>query len=106
MIDLPSLKRELCCVLKLAFASKGKKRLAVYGTRAKWTASATAGTHNLGEEELGNLIDLLVDNIYVVYGGEVSKQDIGIPMGTDCAPFLANLYLFALEHKWVYTQLG
>ena len=22
-------------------------------------------------------------------------------MGTDCAPFLANLYLFALEHQWV-----
>ena len=80
-------------MLKLAFASKGKKRLAVYGTRAKWTANATVGIHNLGEEELGNLIDLLVDNIYVVYGGKV-KQDIGIPMGTDCAPFLANLYLF------------
>ena len=26
---------------------------------------------------------------------------IGIPMGTDCGPFLANLYLFALEFKWI-----
>ena len=89
-------------MLRLAFGSqKKKKRLAVYGQRAKWTASETAGSCNLGEDELADLIDLLVDNIYVVYGGQVYKQDIGIPMGTDCAPFLANLYLFALEHQWI-----
>ena len=29
------------------------------------------------------------------------KQVIGIPMGTDCAPFLANLFLFAYEYKWL-----
>jgi hypothetical protein len=102
MIDLESLKKELRYVLRLAFGSqKTKKRLSVFGQRAKWTASETAGSHNLGEEELADLIDLLVDNIYVVYGGQVYKQDIGIPMGTDCAPFLANLYLFALEHQWI-----
>ena len=26
---------------------------------------------------------------------------IGIPTGTDCASFLANLYLFAYEYKWL-----
>jgi len=29
------------------------------------------------------------------------RQVIGIPMGTDCAPFLANLFLFAYEYKWL-----
>jgi hypothetical protein len=29
------------------------------------------------------------------------KRAIGIPMGTDCAPFLANLFLFAYEYKWL-----
>jgi hypothetical protein len=29
------------------------------------------------------------------------KQEIGIPMGTDCAPFLANLLLFAYGYKWL-----
>ena len=29
------------------------------------------------------------------------RQIIGIPMGTDCAPFLANLFLFAYEYKWL-----
>ena len=34
----------------------------------------------------------------------MDKQGIGIPMWTDCAPFLVNLnnlYLFALEHQWI-----
>ena len=52
-------------------------------------------------EQLSKMVDLLVDNVFVCCGGRVYKQDIGIPMGTDCAPFLANLYLFALEYAWV-----
>ena len=29
------------------------------------------------------------------------RQVIGIPMGTDCAPFLANLYLYSYGHQWL-----
>ena len=41
-------------------------------------------------------------------GSSVYRQWIGIPiaMGTDCAPFLANLYLFALEYKYVQKLLN
>ena len=28
----------------------------------------------------------------------------GIPMGTDCAPFRANLFLFAYEYKWLLNK--
>ena len=31
------------------------------------------------------------------------KQEIGIPMGTDCAPFLANLFLYYFEEKFIKT---
>ena len=34
-------------------------------------------------------------------GDSMFKQVIGIPMGTDCALFLANLFLFAYEYKWL-----
>ena len=34
-------------------------------------------------------------------GGSMFRQVIGIPMWTDCAPFLANLFLFAYEYKWL-----
>ena len=62
-------------------------------------------TKSVSEAELIELIELLIDNIYITYGGDVYKQWIGIPMGTDCAPFLANLYLFALEYKYIHKLI-
>ena len=47
-------------------------------------------------------IDYLVNNQYLMVGEDVLvKQIIGIPMGTNCAVFLANLYLFGYELDFV-----
>jgi hypothetical protein len=41
-----------------------------------------------------NISSEYVDNIYIRVGNRTFCQCIGIPMGTDCAPLLANLYVF------------
>ena len=46
----------------------------------------------------------LIDNIYVTFGDKCFRQVIGIPMGTDCAPFLANLFLYSYEYEWIDKQ--
>ena len=46
----------------------------------------------------------LIDNIFVKFGDKVFRQVIGIPMGTDCAPFLANLFLYSYEYQWINIQ--
>ena len=51
------------------------------------------------------MIHWLIDNTFVVIGDRVFRQVIGIPMGTDCAPFLANLFLFSYEFQWMYEKL-
>ena len=38
---------------------------------------------------------------YVCVGYRVYIQCVGIPMGTDCAPLLANLFLFYYEYNEV-----
>ena len=40
-----------------------------------------------------------MDNISVQVGNKIFRQGIEIPMGTDCVPLLANLYLF--EYKYM-----
>ena len=46
------------------------------------------------EDEMMNMLEFLVDNIFIVCGGKVFQQ-IGInPMGTNCAPFLADIFLY------------
>ena len=43
----------------------------------------------------------LIDNVYIKVGNSVYRQTIGIPMGTDCAPQLANLFLFHYEYLYM-----
>jgi hypothetical protein len=39
---------------------------------------------------MSGMLGFLVDNIYVVFGDQVFQQSVGIPMGTNCAPLLAD----------------
>ena len=45
--------------------------------------------------------EYLIDNVYIKVGNNVYRQTIGIPMGTNCAPQLANLFLFHYEHLYM-----
>jgi hypothetical protein len=43
------------------------------------------------------MLEVLIDNIFGMYGGRDLQQVVGIPMGTNCARFLANLCLYLYE---------
>ena len=47
------------------------------------------------------MIEFLVDNIYVRFGGQLFRQMVGIPMGTNCAPLLADLFLYSYENEFL-----
>ena len=51
------------------------------------------------------MLDFLIDNIFVLFGGRVFQQTIGIPMGTNCAPQLADLFLHAYEADFLQGLL-
>ena len=42
-----------------------------------------------------------MDNIYVRFGGQLFRQMVGIPMGTNCAPLLAGLFLYSYENAFL-----
>ena len=48
----------------------------------------------------------MIDNIYVEFGGQVFQQTIGIPMGTNCAPLLADLFLYSYEAEFIQKLLS
>ena len=58
------------------------------------------------KEELIDMIYYLIDNVYVTCGDSLFRQKIGIPMGTDSAPFLANLFLFSYENEERKSTIG
>ena len=55
--------------------------------------------------ELGHAIDFLIDNIYVRFGSSVFRQVIGIPMGTNSAPLLADLFLHTFEYDFMVKTM-
>ena len=45
------------------------------------------------------MIEFLVDDIYVRFGGQLFLQIVGIPKGTNCAPLLDDLFLYSYESE-------
>ena len=52
------------------------------------------------------MLVFLVDNIFVVFVGKVYKQIVGIPMGTSCVPFIADIFFYSNEAKFIQTLLS
>ena len=46
-------------------------------------------------------LEFLLDNIFVRFGNNVYRQVIGIPMGTNCAPLIADLFLYCYESQFM-----
>jgi hypothetical protein len=47
------------------------------------------------------MLEFLIDNIFVSFGGTLFQQVVGIPMDTNCAPLLANLFLYSYESEFL-----
>ena len=51
------------------------------------------------------MLGFLFDNIFVVFDGQIFQQAIGIQMGTNCAPLLADLFLYSYEAEFIQGLL-
>ena len=53
------------------------------------------------EEQVISMLEFLIDNIFVSLGGTLFQQVVGIQMGTNCAPLLADLFLYSYESEFL-----
>ena len=58
------------------------------------------------EDDTIKMLEFLVDNIFVVFAGKVFQQTVGIPMGTNCAPLLADIFLYSYEADFIQSLLS
>ena len=61
---------------------------------AYWSNTMSTQDHSITKDQQVEQIKFLVENIYIQVGNKIFRQTIGIPMGTDYAPLLANLFFF------------
>ena len=48
-------------------------------------------------------LTLLLDNIFIRFGTKLYRQVVGIPLGTNCAPLVADLFLFCYERDFMMS---
>jgi hypothetical protein len=97
--------------------SEAKLYLHAHSTKSHvWAVGSARGNSGTVQKEKGVLVfslesirvllRFMIENVYVVNGESVKRQTIGMPMGTNCAPNLANLYLYAYESSFVDRLLA
>ena len=45
----------------------------------------------------------ILDNIFIVFGSKLYRQTVGIPMGTNRAPLVADLFLLCYERDFILS---
>ena len=95
------IKEALKSVVKLAFKHSKRKFIAIYNSSFAWVNKTKENTFRFDEKSLLESIDFLMDNCYFTLGDMIFKQIIGVPMGVDPGPYIANLTLWFYENKYL-----
>ena len=62
-------------------------------------------TKEFSETDIINMLEFLIDNIFLIFGGRVFQQTVGIPMGTNCGPLLADLFFYSYAADFIQGLL-
>ena len=54
-------------------------------------------------QKMLDALHYLLDNIFIRFGSKLYRQIVGTPMGTNCAPLVANLFLFCYERDFMLS---
>ena len=104
------LKSRLADIIRNSFIHKNGNRrykFLVLGREGPYFVKQHSDSKNkYTEDDIVNMLEFLVDNIFVVFGGKVFQQIVGIPMGTNCAPLLADIFLYSYEAEFIQSLLS
>ena len=50
-------------------------------------------------------LTFLLDNMYIRFGSKLYRQIVDVPMGTNCAPLEADLFLFCYDRDFMLSLL-
>ena len=54
-------------------------------------------------QKLCDALHYLLDNICIRFGSKLYGQIVGVPMGTNCAPLVADLFFFCYERNFILS---
>ena len=95
-------------ILQTFFYQNGNRRykfLVLGYNNSYFVKKHTESTRKYTEDNTIKMLDFFIDNIFVEFGGFIFQQTVGIPMGTSCAPLLADLFLYSYVAEFIQNLL-
>ena len=110
IIPHQKLKSRLATIKRNSFIHKNGNRRYKYSVLGRegpyFVREHSDSKSKYTEEDIIRMLEFLVDNIFVVFAGKFFQQIIGIPMGTNCAPLLADIFLYSYEAEFIQSLLS
>ena len=92
------IKGKLVDLIERAFGKVYKNEGTLYidgnDRKAFFTSTDKRGYTLWSCQNVCDALSYLLDNNYIRFGNKFYRQIVGIPMGTNCAPLVANLFYF------------
>ena len=95
------IKEKLINLIEWAFKREGSPYIAYNKRQAFFTSEDTKRYKLWSCQNVCEALIYLLDNIYIRFGTKLYRQIVGIPMGTNCAPLVADLFLFCYERDFM-----
>ena len=90
-------KDKLVDLIERIFQREGSIYIACNDRQAFFTSNAVKYYNLWSCQNVCEALIFLLDNIYIRFASKLYRQIVGIPMGTNCAPLVADLFLFSYE---------
>ena len=95
------IKEKLKNLTEWTFKREGSPYIACNERQAFFTSEDTKRYKLWSCENVCEALIYLLDNIYIRFGTKLYRQIVGIPLGTNCAPLVADLFLFCYERDFM-----
>ena len=95
------IKEKLINLIEWTFKREGSPYIACNERQAFFTSEDTKRYKIWSCQNICEALIFLLDNIYIRFGTKLYRQIVGIPMGTNCAPLVADLFLFCYERDFM-----
>ena len=88
------IKEKLTEFIEQTFNRDGSLNLACNDKNAFFTSEQPKRYRLWSCQKMCDALLYLLDNIFIRFGSKLYRQIVGIPIGANCAPLVADLFLF------------
>ena len=97
------IKDKLVDLIERTFQRECSFYIACNDKNAFFTSDAVRNYNLWSCQKVCEALTFLLDNIFIRFSSKLYRQIEGVPMGTDCAPLVADLFLFCFEKDFMLS---